>query len=213
MSKSTNVRLGIINSMLRTTGTAPLSGEDTSHPDYLTANAVLDEIIEEISSKPLWFNTSIRTLSPATDGRIGVPSNAISCDPVNGDYNLVVRDRFLFDVDARTYVISVPIRCYIQAELDLADMPPEVIKFLRAEARYRYYLDGDGGTTKLSSYSQKAYNAAIELDAVNIARMDINFFKSRAARQFFTARSSSYQHIGSGGGDRNNSYISGYFTR
>jgi hypothetical protein len=212
MALSSNIRISLINSMLRTIGTSPLSGEDTEHPDYITANDVLAEVIEDVSSMPLWFNNSMAVLLQDNDGRLVVPNNAISCDPVDGA-NLVVRDRYLFDVDKRTNVISRDVQCYIHYEVDLADMPREAIKFIRAAARYKFYLDEDGGAQKLRTYAANAYEAQVKLDAVNIARMDINFFHSRAAQTFFTRRPSSYQHIGNRGGQaRVNAYVSGNFN-
>ena len=78
-----SIRLDLINSMLATTGVAKLSAADSTHPSYIVADAVLSEVIEEFSSKELWFNTTIRTLAPNTDKYVLVPTNALSCDPVD----------------------------------------------------------------------------------------------------------------------------------
>jgi len=212
MSISSNIRLSLINSMLRTIGTSSLSGEDTSHPDYITANEVLEEVLEEFNSMPLWFNNATTTLFPDEQGRIVVPSTALSCDPTDGRKGLVVRDRYLFDLNNNTYTIGSAVQCYIHHEVPLSDMPREAIKFIRASARYSFYLDEDGGATKLQTYANDAYTARIKLDAVNIARMDINWFTSGAARSFFTTRSAGYQHIGAGYSSRINNQIEGNFT-
>ena len=198
MASSSNIRLSIVNSMLRTIGTAKLSASDTEHPDYIVANDVLEEVLEDFASLPLWFNTSQRILSQDTDGRIPIPNNTIAIDPVLGALNYVARDRYLFDVNKRTNIIGADVECFIQAKVDLIDMPTEAIKFIRAQARAKFYLDEDGGERKVREYNGAAYSAQMELFTVNLSRMDINFFSGRAGRSFFTARPSGYQHIAGG---------------
>jgi hypothetical protein len=199
MATNANIRLSLINSMLRTIGSSPLAGEDVSHPDYITADAIITEVIEDFSSKPLWFNNGIETLSQTTDGKVPVPTNTVSADPTDGS-NFAVRNGYLYNVDKRTDIINKDVECYVHRELELQDMPKEFIKFLRAECRFRFYADEDGGQMKLNVYGQKAMQAEIDLNVVNIARMDINFFASGSGRSFFTPRPSNYQHIGGSAG-------------
>lgn len=196
MALTATIRLDLINSMLRTIGTSPLATSDTQHPDYITADAVLVEVIEDFSGKPLWFNTSTRVLYKDTEGKVAVPNDTISCDPIDQTKNLVVRDRYLFDIDKRTYVLDEDVECFIQSELELSDMPKEAIKYIRHEARLRFFSDEDGGAAKMQRYTQAAFKAEMELDVVNIARMDLNWFRSRGAQDFFTARSSSSRPLG-----------------
>ncbi len=198
MTLSSNIRLSLVNSMLRTIGTAKLSASDTEHPDYITANDVLQEVIDDFSSMPLWFNTSQRILSKDTDGRVPIPNNTIAIDPVLGSLNYVARDRYLFDVNKRTNIIGQDVECFIQTKLELSDMPAEAIKFIRAEARYKFYLDEDGGERKVREYAGAAYDAKLKLFTVNMSRQDVNFFNGRSGRSFFTPRPAGYQHIGGG---------------
>ena len=212
MATSANIKLSIINSMLRTIGTAPLAGEDTRHPDYINAEAVLNEVLEEFSSKALWFNTAIRTLTQDVNGRIAIPNNTIVIDPIDGQINLSARDRYLWNNDDNTDVIGLDIECLMTFEVEYQNMPIEAIKFLRAEARRRFYLDEDGGGLKLQVYQADADKAKMKLDAVNIARQDLNFYNSRSGRAFYIPRPSSYQHIGSQGGTfRTENYKAGNF--
>jgi hypothetical protein len=199
MPTTANIKLSLINSMLRTLGSAPLAGADTSHPDYITANAVLEEVIEDFSSKPLWFNNSIETLSQDNDGRVPVPTNAVAVDPTDGS-NLAVAGNFLYNVDKRTDIIGKDVECYVHREIELELMPREALKFIRAACRFKFYADEDGGVQKLQVYAQAAQLSELELNSVNIARMDMNFFASGSGRTFFIPRPSNYQHIGSSAG-------------
>ena len=147
-------RLDLINSMLATTGTARLAAADVTHPNYITADLILNDVVEEFSSKPLWFNTTYRTLTPNADGKIVVPSNALTCDPADASKDYAIRGQYLFDNGNYTFDIGEPVACVIVAELELTDMPPIAIQFVRAKARLMYYVDQDGSGNKLQMYAQ-----------------------------------------------------------
>lgn len=171
-----SLKLNMINSMLKTTGTAALSAADTSHPSYVSAADTLDEVIEEFCSKPLWFNTSIRTLAADVDGRVVVPSNALSCDPTDGSLSYAIRGQYLFDLDNYTNIISCSVECYIRTELALEDMPPIALQFIRAQARLMYFVDQDGSGTKVKLYTQAFAIKERELERINMNHRDTNFF-------------------------------------
>jgi hypothetical protein len=183
-----SLRLDLINSMLQTTGTAKLAAEDTSHPNYVTADSILSDVIEEFSSRPLWFNTTRRTLAPNADGKVVVPSNALSCDPVDGALDYAIRGQYLFDLGNYTDVIGTSVACEIVAELDLADMPPIARQFVRAHARLQYFVDQDGGVTKVKLYTDAFQRKEQELILVNMKHTDANFFSGKAYASFATRR-------------------------
>lgn len=184
-----SLRLDLINSMLATTGTAKLSAEDVSHPNYVTADSILSDIIEEFSSRPLWFNTTRRTLAPDTDGKVLVPSNALSCDPVDGALDYAIRGQYLFDLSNYTFTIGVAVPCEIIAELDLEDMPPIARQFVRAHARLQYYIDQDGSGAKVKLYTDAFARKEQELVLINMKHTDANFFNGKAYASFSTRRS------------------------
>lgn len=188
-------RLDLINSMLATTGTARLAAADVTHPNYITADLILNDVIEEFSSKPLWFNTTYRTLIPNIDGKIVVPNNALTCDPADASKDYAIRGQYLFDNGNYTFLISEPVACVIVAELELTDMPPIAIQFVRAKARLMYYVDQDGSGNKLQLYSQNVAEKELELITLNMKNTDANFFAGKGYANFATRRASTANPI------------------
>ena len=184
-----STRLDLINSMLATTGTASLSAADETHPSYIIADRVLSEVVEEFSSRELWFNTSVRTLLPNPEKFILVPSNALSCDPTDASKNYAIRGLYLFDLGNYTFEITEPVECTIVTEMTLEDMPPIAVQFVRAHARLQYFVDQEGTGPKLEAYRQKTYQKDSELVALNMKHTDSNFFNGSAYAHFSTRRS------------------------
>lgn len=184
-----SLRLDLINSMLATTGTAKLSAEDTSHPNYVTADSILSDVVEEFSSRPLWFNTTRRTLVADVNGRVLVPSNALSCDPADDKLDYAIRGQYLFDLGNYTDIINASVDCVIIAELDIEDMPPIARQFVRAHARMQYYIDQDGSGAKVQLYTDAFYRKEQELVTINMKHTDANFFSGKAFANFATRRS------------------------
>ena len=189
------IRLDLINSMLATTGTAKLSAADETHPSYIIADAVLSEVIEEFSSRELWFNTAVRTLTPNVDNRVVVPSNALSCDPVDARLDYAVRGQYLFDLGNYSFDITDAVKCVIVTEMVLEDMPPIALQFIRAHARLQYYVDQEGSGPKMQAYQQKAYSKDSELITINMKHTDSNYFKGQAYADFSTRRPATHSTI------------------
>jgi hypothetical protein len=181
-------RIRLINAMLATTGTAALSASDSRHPSYIKANNILEDVLEEFSTMSLWFNTSITTLLPNTDGRVLVPANTLTCDPVDGQNNYAIRGQYLFDTDNNTSIINKEVQCILVTQLDLSDLPPTAYQFIRAKARYEYFLDADGGQRKLDNYRALAEAKEYALINMNIKMQDTNWFSSPAYTAFINRR-------------------------
>lgn len=180
--------ISVINSMLATTGTARLSQQDDTHPEYIRAEDVLNDVLEEFGSTALWFNTAIRTLRAASDGTVVVPSDATSCDPTDSSKNYVIRGQRLFDLENNTDVISEDVECLIVYRTELSDMPPAAVQYVRAAARARYFMDVDGDANKAQGYIREAEGKLQNLMSDSLARADINFFTSPAGLSFYTRR-------------------------
>mgnify|MGYP003633833542 FL=1 len=189
------IRLDLINSMLATTGTAKLSAADETHPSYIIADAVLSEVIEEFSSRELWFNTAIRTLTPNTSNYIVVPNNALSCDPIDARLDYAVRGLYLFDLGNYTFEIPEAVKCVIVTEMLLEDMPPIAIQFVRAHARLQYYVDQEGSGPKMQAYQQKTFQKDSELITINMKHTDSNYFSGQAYASFSTRRPATHSTI------------------
>ena len=182
-------RLDVINSMLATTGTASLTSEDSQHPSFKIADRVLDEALEDLQTQALWFNTQITELTPNAENLVVVPSNALSCDPVDVTLRFVIRGQYLFDTENNTNQILEAVKCRIIVAVDFEDLPPDAIQFVRANARYKYFLDVDGGEKKLQHYLGKVRTSNDRLIATNMKHNDTNFFLGAHYRNFRTRRS------------------------
>jgi len=183
-----SIRLDLINSMLATTGTAKLSAADETHPSYIVADAVLSDVIEEFSSRELWFNTAHRTLAPNLDNRVVVPSNALSCDPVDATLDYAIRGQYLFDLGNFSFDITTAVACIIVTEMTLEDMPPIALQFIRAQARLQYYVDQEGSGSKMEAYQNKFFQKESELITLNMKHTDSNYFNGKAYASFSTRR-------------------------
>lgn len=184
-----SIRLDLINSLLATTGTAKLTAADDSHPDYVTASDVIDRVLEEFNSREMWFNTSVRTLTPNLEFKVVVPSNALSCDPTDACKAYAIRGQYLFNITDNTFTITDAVECRILTEVALEDMPPIAIQFVRAAARMEYFADRDGGSTKLQVYAAALQKKELELIAVNMKHTDTNFFSGVGFASYATRRS------------------------
>ena len=168
--------LDIVNSMLQTIGTAALVSEDSSHPDYIDAKVTLDRVLAEMSANEYWFNTVYRTLTPATDGSIIVPSNALSCAAVDTRKNYFIKGTKLFDPDNYTFNIGVPTEVRMVLEFSIEDMPPVALSALKAQARFEFFFDQDGSAKKAEALARAAQKAELQLDAVNMRQANTNYF-------------------------------------
>lgn len=174
--------------MLATTGTAPLSTSDTAHPSYRKASALLTDVLEEFHSMEMWFNTHLRTLQPNTDGRVLVPANTITCDPVDICKNYSIRGQYLFDNENFTFTINEPVECIVITDVPVQELPTAAYQYVRAKARYEYFLDEDGSTTKLQNYLGMYQQKMQDLVTTNLKLQDVNFFNSQAFLSFIVRR-------------------------
>jgi len=181
--------------MLATTGTAKLAAADNKHPDYIQADRLLDDVLEEFAARPLWFNTVIRELAPNSDNRIVVPSNAVSCDPVKQTLDYAIRGNYLFDLTNYTFDITESVKCVIQMDVDLEDIPPVALQFIRATARFHYFIDKDGSQQKAEVYGSIMTKQDMNLVAVNMKHTDANFFRGTGYESFTTRRYTTLGHL------------------
>tara|TARA_R110002012_G_scaffold96493_1_gene232523 strand:+ start:4970 stop:5566 length:597 start_codon:yes stop_codon:yes gene_type:complete len=180
-------KIDIINSMLATTGTLKLSSADSAHPAYIEADLILTNELETFNSMELWFNTSKRELQPDVDGRIVVPSDALWVNPTNQE-NISIRGQYLWDHDENTDIINKTIYCTIAIAVPIEHMPPAASQYIRALARYTYFLDQDGDARKAQHYMTAMQRAEYNLYNMNTKLSGLNFFKGPGFANFATRR-------------------------
>ena len=183
-----SARLDLINSMISTTGTSPLGSTDTAHPDYIDASGVLDNIIEEITAQAMWFNTEVRTLQADVNGEVVVPSLALSAEATDRSDKVRIRGTRLWDYANHTFTLDKDIEVKLLINVDLDDMPPIVRQWIRASARYEYFVDKDGAVAKTQFLKEKLDRIHQQMRAQNVRLSNINFFDSKAAANFYVRR-------------------------
>jgi len=170
-------RLQIINIMLASTGVSALTDQDTQHPDYLVADAKLDEVINATLKLGFWFNTYFTTLTPEPSGEVLIPANTLSIDPVDRSVPLVQRGKTsLFNTSTRDRTYDQPVVVKVIEELAFDDLPPSALDYIRAKAKYSFYLDDEGMDPKLSNYRAEVNDAWSIMYRDNIRNLDVNYF-------------------------------------
>lgn len=187
-------RLDIINDMLRATGTSRLTAEDTQHPAYITANDTLQRVSMSVQAMGLWFNTTYPELRPNLEGEIIVPADSLHCDPTDVNKRYAVRKRRVFDLTNRTFVFTASETFKVVTGLDIEDMPYQARDYVRAKAKYDYYLDEDGGNPKLDQYKGERDQAWAMLYREHLKSRDNNWYESTASRRL--AKGNGYGHGG-----------------
>lgn len=175
--------LEIINAMLASTGTAPLTTNDTQHPFYVKANNKLALVNREVQSKGWWFNRAKRTLNPNLQGEIILPSNTLHADPVDRSDGLVIRGTKLYDMENATAVLNRSVKIVFVELVPLFDLPPAAGEYIKARAVYEFYRDEDGVMPKLGEYKQARDSAWVRIKAEHLRNADVNYFDGASFAQ------------------------------
>lgn len=168
--------LDIINTMLASTGTAPLTSNDTNHPAYKKALNKLNAVSRTVQTKGWWFNKSVITFKRNTSGEIVLPSYTLHADPYDTGTNLVIRDGKLFDLSTRSHVLDEDVKVRFVELVALEDMPSAANEYIKARAVYEYYLDAGGTNPKLTEYKDMRNDAWVAFKAEHLRNADVNFF-------------------------------------
>lgn len=176
-------RLQIINEMVVSTGTAPLTASDVTHPLYIKANNKLEVVSDAVQSKGWWFNTSVRTLTPNVAGEIILPDTTMHVDPVDTMSKLSQRGNKLYDRDNATFIIGKAVKVKFVDRWAIEELPTQAAAYIKAKAVYEFYRDEDGNEPKLSNYKAERDMAWVELKGEHLKSADLNFFAGASAAQ------------------------------
>jgi len=128
--------LDAINRLLVARGVAPVSDEDSSHPDVTAAKTLLEAHKRNISGEKWWFNTETATLSPDADGFIKVPTRVESLD--NEDNNMIINGK-LYSLENRTSVYTEDVEDIILIyNRDWDELPVQAFEFIVASAKEEF---------------------------------------------------------------------------
>ncbi len=169
------VVLDVINAMLGSIGMTALTSSDTGHPRYIQALAKLTEIHREFQSEGWWFNQQIVTLT-STASEVAFGSDVLHCDPTDTTKLYVMRELKLYDLTLATFTITEDVECNIIYELPFAELPPLAKIYMKAKARFDFYVDQDGSEPKLTKYEEAAARAWVRFKQEHLKNKDLNFF-------------------------------------
>ncbi len=137
---SSMTELEAVNVLLTTIGEAPvntLSGNQVT--DVTIAKQVLNEVSREVQSQGWHFNTEPKVkLSRNLDNEIAVPADTARID--SNEYNVVIRENKLFDLDERKFTFESNIEADIVFYRDFEVLPDTAKKYITTRAA-RIYSD------------------------------------------------------------------------
>lgn len=137
---SSMTELEAVNVLLTTIGEAPvntLSGNQVT--DVTIAKQVLNEVSREVQSQGWHFNTEPKVkLSRNLDNEIAVPADTARID--SNEYNVVIREGKLFDLDERKFTFDSNIEADIVYYRDFEVLPDTAKKYITTRAA-RIYSD------------------------------------------------------------------------
>lgn len=137
---SSMTELEAVNVLLTTIGEAPvntLSGNQVT--DVTIAKQVLNEVSREVQSQGWHFNTEPKVkLSRNLDNEIAVPADTARID--SNEYNVVIREGKLFDLDERKFTFESNIEADIVFYRDFEVLPDVAKKYITTRAA-RIYSD------------------------------------------------------------------------
>ena len=137
---SSMTELEAVNVLLTTIGEAPvntLSGNQVT--DVTIAKQVLNEVSREVQSQGWHFNTEPKVkLSRNLDNEIAVPADTARID--SNEYNVVIREGKLFDLDKRKFTFDSNIEADIVFYRDFEVLPDTAKKYITTRAA-RIYSD------------------------------------------------------------------------
>ena len=137
---SSMTELEAVNVLLTTIGEAPvntLSGNQVT--DVTIAKQVLNEVSREVQSQGWHFNTEPKVkLVRNVDNEIAVPADTARID--SNEYNVVIREGKLFDLDERKFTFESNIEADIVYYRDFEELPDTAKKYITTRAA-RIYSD------------------------------------------------------------------------
>ena len=137
---SSMTELEAVNVLLTTIGEAPvntLSGNQVT--DVTIAKQVLNEVSREVQSQGWHFNTEPKVkLSRNLNNEIAVPADTARID--SNEYNVVIREGKLFDLDERKFTFDSNIEADIVFYRDFEVLPDTAKKYITTRAA-RIYSD------------------------------------------------------------------------
>jgi hypothetical protein len=151
--------LDAVNIMLATIGESPINSLDAAAGvvDAVTARSILSEVSVQVQEEGWHFNTDFEfVLTPASDGFIYVPGNAIEVDTsaYSRDYDVAIRGNRLYDRNGKTYTFTEDLKADLTTLLEFTDLPQAARHYITIRAA-RVFQQRVVGSDTLGNFTKE----------------------------------------------------------
>lgn len=158
MTLATTTKLEAVNSMLTAIGETPVNTiTNATTTDVSIALQVLDNVSREVQQQGWYFNTDLNyKFSPNNSNEISLATNILRLDTTNlfKSYNLVERNRKLYDRKNNTFTITNDIYCDVVFYLDFEQMPEVARRYITIRSA-RIFQDRMLGSNVLHGFHKE----------------------------------------------------------
>ncbi len=171
-------KLVAINKIMGAVGVGAVTDAESTHPDAIAARLVLDTVSMSIQARGGTYNTDTRTLSLDNDGQIILASNTLRVDAVDKSKKVSVRGTKLYNKETGTFIFSSSIKCVIRTLLEYDNLPFHAANLIMYKSALDHFIDQDGDGTKLNALNNRANEAQILYEKVELESADTNALQS-----------------------------------
>lgn len=182
-------KLAAVNIGLVAAGGTPVSSLESTQPDVQSLALLIDSTSEEIQARGWWFNREYNiTLAPDAQGRIIIPQNALSTDPIDTSDQFVVRGQFFYDRANTTYNIGRSITVDTTTFLDWDDLPYHAQSAIQYQTAMTFVGSDDGDNDEFARLRLKFDTAFAELKRINLRSEDISVRSNNTVARVMSRR-------------------------
>ena len=175
-------QLEAINKILPFMGEDPVSSIDESfNPTVGRIKAALDDAVEGLLHRGLWFNRRTQQFLPNSSNRIPVPSGIMDIRSVDGRV-LTQRGQNLFDMDNGTDIFTEPVVLTFNDILEWDDIPGICQEQATWEAAIQCYSADTGvdSTVQILQQNLAGVSVAVQREHLRAKRYNTNKLGSAA---------------------------------
>lgn len=182
--------LDVVNEMLATIGAVPLNGLSEDNPDVANCRRILNIANKTIQGQGWWFNKEQVTLiADASSGMVYIPNDAISTDLAGeyGPYQVVVRDRRLYNTDKNTFIFEPGQKfvCNIIRLVNFTKLPVNAQRAIMISAVIKFQQCYDADNTKTQMLMQEYAQSMILLKTEHIRNFNSSLLWKKSTTAAF----------------------------
>ena len=178
----------LINSIIALASLDPFPTEDTSNPEWILAENIINNNLFAMNSNFWWYNTLYKLLKPNASLQIPLPSSTLAIQPIKGALNYTatelenlqyysIQDGLLAWNDTPTFDANFEVKMRIAVNKSVSQLPITAYEFLRASARKEFWINRDGEGSKLQALVQEQQLRAGLLTREHNKNTPLNIFE------------------------------------